>query len=102
MTTANTPKKRFLLLHVGFTPPTPQIMKDWGAWFASLQAIQVDAGGFMGGVEITRDGDRRLSWDATSHTGYNIIEADSLEAAVEVAKNAPFITGVKVFELRSH
>ena len=53
-------------------------------------------------IEITRDGERRLSWDATSHTGYNIIEADSLDAAVEVAKRAPFITGVKVFELRSH
>ena len=102
MTTNKPAKKRFLLLHVGFTPPTPEIMKAWGAWMASLKSTQLDVGGFMGGTEITQTGERALTWDANSQTGYNIIEAKSLEAALDVARRAPFITAIKVYELRSH
>jgi hypothetical protein len=102
MTTTQHAKKRFMLLHVGFTPPTPEIMKAWGAWMASLQGIQLEVGGFMGGTEITQAGERALPWDAGSHTGYNIIEAESMEAALGVARRAPFITAIKVYELRSH
>jgi hypothetical protein len=101
-TTPSTAKKRFLLLHVGFTPPTPEIMKAWGAWMASLQGIQVDVGGFMGGTEITHTGERALPWDATSETGYNIIEVENKEAALDVARRAPSITAIRVYELRSH
>lgn len=101
MATTPSTKKRFLLLHVGFTPPTPEIMKAWGAWMTSLQGIQVDAAGFMGGTEISGSGERALPWDAASHTGYNIIEVDTADEALAVARRAPFITGVKVYELRS-
>jgi hypothetical protein len=102
MTTTNPAMKRFLLLHVGFTPPTPAIMKAWGAWMASLQGIQLDVGGFMGGTEISQADERALQWDASSQTGYNIIEAESMEAALEVARRAPFITAIRVYELRAH
>jgi hypothetical protein len=102
MTPTTPAKKRFLLLHVGFTPPTPEIMKAWGAWMASLKSSQLDASGFMGGTEITKTGERALPWDANSHTGYNIVEAESLKAALDVARRAPLITAVKVYELRSH
>lgn len=102
MTSATSAKKRFLLLHVGFTPPTPEIMKAWGAWLASLKPIQVDMGGFMGGTEIAGSGERVLPWDASSLTGYNTIEAESMEAALDVARRAPSITAVRVYELRSH
>ena len=102
MATTRPARKRFLLLHVGFTPPTPEIMKAWGQWMASLQGMQLDAVGFMGGTEVTRSGERELPWDASSLTGYNLIEAESLEAALDVARRAPFIAGVRVYELRSH
>lgn len=100
MNSSTSTKKRFLLLHVGFTPPTPQIMAAWGEWFASITGIQADAAGFMGGVEVTKDAERRLAWDSDSLTGYNVIEADSLEAAVAIARKAPMIGAVRVYELR--
>ena len=102
MTTTKPAKKRFLLLHVGFTPPTPEIMKAWGAWMASLRSRQLEGGGGRGGTEISQAGERALSWDAGSHTGYNIIEAASMEEALGVARRAPFITAIRVYELRSH
>jgi len=68
MTSATSAKKRFLLLHVGFTPPTPEIMKAWGAWMDSLKPIQVDMGGFMGGTEIAGSGERVLPWDASQRS----------------------------------
>ncbi len=93
--------KRFMLLHFGFEKPTSEIMDAWMAWFASISDIQVEQGGFAGGREISKDGSRDLPWDMDSITGYNIIEAQSLEAAEELAKTNPFITSIRVYELRS-
>lgn len=28
--------KRFVLMHVGFEQPTPEIMQRWKTWFASV------------------------------------------------------------------
>jgi hypothetical protein len=36
-----------------------------------------------------------------SITGYNIIEAESLEAAEKLAHANPFITSIRVYEVRS-
>jgi hypothetical protein len=34
-------------------------------------------------------------------TGYNIIKAESLDEAERVARECPFVTSVRVYELRS-
>ena len=94
--------KRFLLLHFGFEKPTPAIMQAWMAWFGSIADKQVDQGGFSGGREISKSGTRELPWNADSITGYNIIEAESLDAAEKLAASCPFIASVRVYELRSH
>ena len=93
--------KRFMLLHVGFEKPTPEIMRAWGAWFASIASVQVEQGGFAGGREISKGGTKELPWNMESITGYNIIEAESLDAAEKVAQTNPFIASIRVYELRS-
>jgi hypothetical protein len=92
--------KRFMLLHIGFETPTPEIMEAWGAWFESIADQQVDRGGFAGGREVSDDGTRDLPWGLDSITGYNIIEAESMEAAVAIAETNPFIASIRVYEIR--
>jgi hypothetical protein len=93
--------KKFMFLHIGFEPPTPEIMEAWKAWFESISDKQVDQGGFMNGREISESGTRDLPWDRECITGYNIVEAESLEAAEELARGNPFIASIRIYELRS-
>jgi len=93
--------KKFMILHFGFEQPTPEIMQAWGKWFESIADVQVDQGGFAGGREISKAGTRELPWDMECITGYNIIEAEDLDAAEKIAQSNPFIASVRVYELRS-
>ena len=92
--------KKFMFMHFGFEQPTPEIMKKWHAWFAMIADKQVEQGGFAGGREITKAGTKDLPWGMESITGYNIIEADSLDDAVKLAESNPFIASIRVYELR--
>ena len=92
--------KKFLFLHIGFEEPTPEIMKAWMAWFESIADKQIDQGGFSNGREISKSGTRDLPWDMASITGYNIIEAESLEAAEKLAQSNPFIASIRIYEMR--
>jgi hypothetical protein len=92
--------KKFCLLHFGFETPTAEIMKAWGEWFESIADRTVDQGGFSGAREISSDGIKDLPMGMDSITGYNIIEAESLDEAVEIAKSNPFIASIRVYEIR--
>lgn len=93
--------KKFMFLHYGFEKPTPEIMRAWETWLESISARQLDQGGFAGGREISENGTRDLPWNMESITGYNIIEAESLDAAEKLAQSNPFIASIRVYELRS-
>ena len=93
--------KKFMMLHFGFEAPTPEIMQAWDEWFETIADKQLDRGGFSGGREITRSGTRDLPWDMESITGYNIIEAEDLDAAEDIARGNPFIASIRVYEIRS-
>ncbi len=93
--------KKFMLLHYGFEQPTPEIMAAWGKWFESIAEIQVAQGGFSAGREVSRDGITDLPWGPESITGYNIIEAENLDAAVEIAQGNPFIDSIRIYEIRT-
>jgi hypothetical protein len=92
--------KKFMYLHFGFEQPTPAIMEAWGAWFQSIADRQIAQGGFSGGREISKDGTKDLPWGPDSLTGYNIIEAESLDEAVELAQSNPFIASIRIYEMR--
>ncbi|MEO1400430.1 MAG: hypothetical protein AAFV72_04150 [Cyanobacteria bacterium J06635_1] len=92
--------KKFMILHFGFEKPTPEIMEAWGKWFESIADKQIDQGGFRGGREISKDGTKDLPWGIESITGYNIIEAENLDAAVKIAQDNPYIASIRVYEIR--
>lgn len=92
--------KKFMLLHIGFVKPTPELMRTWNDWFASIAKHQVDQGGFNGGREISKQGTKNIPWDHESITGFNIIEAENLDAAEKLANNNPYVTSIRVYELR--
>jgi YCII-related domain len=93
--------KKFALLHIGFKKPTPEVMQAWGAWFASIKDQTVDAGGLMNGREISKDGTKELGFDLEAITGFNIVEAESIEEAEKMAQSCPFITSIRVYEIRT-
>ena len=92
--------KKFMLLHYGFQKPTPEIMAAWGKWFESIADKMVDQGGFAGAREISHSGVKDLPFGADSITGYNIIQAESLDEAEKIASGNPFIASIRVYELR--
>lgn len=92
--------KRYLFLTVGFIPPTPEEMELWNAWFASLEDLILDQGGFASGKEVRKEGTRDLPLDLESLTGYLIIEAENLAAAEKIAARGPKVTSTRVYELR--
>ena len=92
--------KRFMLLHFGFEKPTPEIMAAWGKWFESVADKTVDQGGFHGGArEISHSGTEDLPMGTDSITGYSIINAESLDDAVKIAQDNPFISSIRVYEI---
>jgi hypothetical protein len=92
--------KKYVLMHIGFEPPTQEIMDAWGAWFASIAGRNVEnVGPFMTGIEITPAGTRELPLDKEAVTGYSVIEAGSLAEAEAIAKECPSITSIRVYEV---
>ncbi|QSA97662.1 hypothetical protein [Methylococcus sp. EFPC2] len=92
--------KKFMFLHYGFEKPTPEIMNAWQVWFESISDKQIEQGGFAGGREISKNGTKDLPWNIESITGYNIIEAEDLDAAEKLAQSNPFISSIRIYELR--
>jgi len=91
---------RFMILHFGFEQPTPEIMQAWGAWFGKLGNALVDGGStFADGAVVTADGAHELGNDASPITGYCIIEAADMDAALELVSGVPVIEAVRIYEL---
>jgi hypothetical protein len=92
--------KKFLFLYKGYEPPTPEIGAAWMEWFAGVGDKLADSGNPMtAGVEVSPDGVRQLEIGSETLTGYSIVNATSLDAAIELAKTNPMITSVVVHEL---
>ena len=85
-----------LVYHGGAMPETPEegakVMGAWTAWFARLGDALVDGGNPASKTRrIGADGS--VSDDASGPSGYSILKADSLDAAVELAKGCPVLAG---------
>ena len=94
--------KKFVLVHIGFEQPTPVIMNAWEEWFKSISEITVENVGLGPAVEVTAEGVKELPYDISAVTGYSVIQAENRDEAVKIAQACPFITGVGVYEVRSH
>ena len=85
--------KYLLLFHGGTMPASPEdgakVMKDWTDWFTRLGDAVVDPGSPIGQVRtIAADGSVGPG-DRHSVSGYTLINAADIEAAVALAKTAP-------------
>ncbi|MGB2956949.1 MAG: hypothetical protein WBB64_13400 [Anaerolineales bacterium] len=94
--------KKFLLLTIGFVPPTAEIMADWNKWFASIGDAIVEHHGLASGIEITAGGSRDLPLDLEAITGSMVIQAEDMQEAEKIAQKCPSITSIRVYEIRSH
>lgn len=92
--------KKFVLLHYGFENPTPDIMKAWGAWFESIADCGIENIGFSGGREISAAGTKDLPMGMESITGFSLIEAESLDEAEKIARDNPYVSAIRVYEVR--
>jgi hypothetical protein len=84
---------KFLYVYYGGkmeTDPKKQkaSMDAWMKWFAGLGKAVVDAGNpTMPGKILGQSGAKNISGDPI--TGYSIVQADNLEAALKMAKGSP-------------
>jgi hypothetical protein len=86
------------------TPPDPEqvdaVMAAWNAWAGKVGNRMVDFGTpLANGVRITPDGTTPSSREVA---GYSIIEADSLDAAVDLAKVHPHLSMPGGCEIEVH
>lgn len=97
----------YLLLYSGGSMPKEEeqagVMKAWEAWFSQLGDALVDGGNpFTSQAKtILADGAVNDGGIAPMASGYSVIRADSIDAAVELAKNCPVLqvgAAVSVYE----
>ena len=98
----------FVLLYSGGSMPESEaeqaaVMQAWGAWFGGLGSALVDGGNPFTPMakSIASDGTVSDGPVGTMASGYSIIKADSLDAAVEMARGCPVLQGgaqITVFE----
>lgn len=86
----------FVLLYTGGGMAETQAERDasmqrWGAWLGGLGDTLIDGGNpFTPDVKtLTSDGNINNGVAGKQATGYSIVKADSLEAAVLIAKDCP-------------
>jgi hypothetical protein len=98
----------YLLLYSGGKMPESEaeqkaVMDEWTAWFGKLGSALSDGGNpFTSNAKtITPDGKVSNGSGGPMPSGYSVIKADSLDAAVALAKGCPVLKGgatIMVFE----
>ena len=76
-------------------------MQAWEAWFAQIGGAVADAGNPFTPASKRLTADGSISAGAGTASGYSILEADSLDAAADLAKGCPVLAGgasISVYE----
>ncbi|WP_136660277.1 YciI family protein [Nitratireductor sp. XY-223] len=83
--------------HGGKPPESPEegakVMAAWNAWFEALGAAVVDGGAPVGASKTVSSGGVSDGGGANPLSGYSIVSADNIDAAVEMAKGCPILEG---------
>jgi hypothetical protein len=98
----------YLLLYSGGKMPESEaeqaaVLKEWEAWFGQVGSALVDAGNPFTPQAKTVSSDGQVSEGSigTMASGYSVVKADSLDAAVAMAKSCPVLKGgakISVYE----
>jgi len=100
---ASVPK--FLLAYHGGGMPESQeeqakVMAAWGAWFGSAGGAITDPGNPVSQSRtIAPDGSVSQGGGANPVSGYSLLEAESLDAAVAIAQGCPVLQGGATIEV---
>lgn len=97
---------KFVLAYTGGSvPDSPEeqesVMNAWMSWFGQLGAAVVDGGAPFGPSTTITSGGTAAGAGASALTGYSIVEAADLAAAVELGAGCPILAGggsVEVYE----
>ncbi|MDA4847298.1 YciI family protein [Hoeflea poritis] len=83
--------------HGGKPPESPEegakVMAAWNAWFETLGAAVVDGGAPVGASKTVASGGVSDGGGSNPLSGYSIVSADNIDAAVEMAKGCPILEG---------
>jgi len=93
--------KYLLAYHGGGMPANEEqqarVLAAWGQWFQALGEALVDGGNPVGRASTIDDGTVTDGGGANPVTGYSIVQADGLDAAVSLAKGCPLLeTGGRI------
>lgn len=85
-----------LAYHGGGMPATDEArqaeMAAWGQWYGGLGAAVVDAGNPIGQTKtVSGNGSASDGGGANPVSGYTVIKADNMDAAVNMAKGCPIL-----------
>jgi len=82
--------KKFVILFHDRWEPKPEVMAAWQAWFAAVGDRFVDSGNPFGpGVDVTAAGARPHQAADGPASGYAIVSAESIEAAIGLLDGCP-------------
>jgi len=86
-----------LVFHGGSMPESPEegakVMKAWTDWFGVLGGALVDGGNPVSQVRTIASNGSVSDGGANPSSGYSVIKADNLDAAVALAKGCPVLAG---------
>ncbi len=87
-----------LIFHGGSMPESEEegakVMAAWGAWMEGLGSALTDPGNpFGASTTINADRSTTAGGGANPASGYTLVDADSLDAAVALAKACPMLDG---------
>ena len=81
--------------HGGKMPETEEegarVMQAWQDWYATLGGAVADGGAPCGPSKTVSSGGVADDGGANPLSGYTLVNADSMEAAVEMAKGCPIL-----------
>ncbi len=81
--------------HGGNKPESPEAgakhMEKWGAWVSSLGDASVDPGNPLGMSKTVSADGVTDGGGANPMSGFSVVKADSMDAALEMAKECPFL-----------
>ncbi len=89
---------KYLMVYHGGSMPEPAeaaaVMKAWGDWLGGMGAAIVDGGNPVGkSSTVLSDGSVKGDGGANPVSGYTIIEAPTMDAALAHAKGCPILAG---------
>ena len=84
-----------LAYHGGNEPESPEegaeMMANWKAWVAGLGDAAVNPGTPLGKSKTVSSGGVSDDGGPNPLSGFSIVKADSMEAALEIAKSCPYL-----------